>query len=245
MKRRNVNTFNILTPEDKKYLQRICRYLGSVGMKDGTLEMDVDYGNFDFSNIDWDRETHFSNNYNVEIPEKLREILKKISDYIYENDLFQSPEDDDLNYERIEFDIDSRSQEISVKHWWSFYGRGDTQSKYWEDEDGEEIFEEWNADGVLDDIEVPNNGKLTLKYNGSGDSGYIESSFDENGDGVPSAIEDWCYRQLEYNFGGWEINEGSDGEFIFNFHTTEIELIHTYNTEENASDTIYEESFAE
>ena len=145
----------------------------------------------------------------------------------------------------IEFDIDSRTQEVSVRHWWSFYSRGDSSSKYWEDEDGEEIFEEWEKDGVLDDIEVPNGGILTVKYNGSGDSGFIESSFDENGDGVPTAIEDWCYRQLEYNFGGWEINEGSDGEFIFNFDNMEIELRHTYNTEEDAHDTIYEESFAE
>jgi hypothetical protein len=48
---------------------------------------------------------------------------------------------------------------------------------------------------------------------------------------------------LESNFGGWEINEGSDGEFVFNFHTMEITLNHTYNTEQNSVDTLWEEEF--
>ena len=246
MKKRNVNSFKLLTPEDKQYLRRVCRYLSSLGMRDGSIEMDIDdWSNFNFSDINWQRETHFSNNYSAEVPDGLTPIFEKIGNYIEDRGLFTEPEQSDINYERIEFDIDSRTQEVSVRHWWSFYGRGDSSSKYWEDEDGEEIFEEWEKDGVLDDIEVPNGGILTVKYNGSGDSGFIESSFDENGDGVPTAIEDWCYRQLENNFGGWEINEGSDGEFIFNFNNMEIELVHTYNTEENDTDTIYEESFAE
>ena len=58
-------------------------------------------------------------------------------------------------------------------------------------------------------------------------------------------MEDWCYRQLENNFGGWEINEGSDGKFMFDFNNTTIQLEHTYNTEENSTDTIFEESFAD
>ena len=56
-------------------------------------------------------------------------------------------------------------------------------------------------------------------------------------------MEDWCYRELSDNYSGWEINEGSDGSFIFNFHDMTIELIHTENIEDNASDTYYEESF--
>jgi len=246
MKRKNVNSFNLLTPEDKKYLRRVCRYLASLGMQDGSIEMeDDDYGGFDFSDINWNRETHFTNNYSAEIPDGLLLILKKVGDYIQENGLYNGPEEDDLNYERIDFDIDCNDQELTVNHWWSFYARGDGNSVEWNGKEGKDIFEEWEKDGVLDDLEVPNDGMLTVKYNGSGDSGYIESDFDENGDGVPTSIEDWCYRQLENNFGGWEINEGSDGEFKFNFHNMTIELYHTYNVQEDAHDTIYEESFAE
>jgi hypothetical protein len=246
MAKRKVNSFNLLTPEDKQYLRRVCRYLASLGMQDGSIEMDVDsYGDFDFSEIDWAQETHFANNYSAEVPDGLIPIFKKIADYIQEIDLYQVPDNDDINYERVDFDIDCQKSEVSVNHWYSFYERGDGNSVEWDGEEGKDIFEEWEKDGVLEDLEIPNDGILTLKYNGSGDSGYIESSFEEIGDQVPAAIEDWCYRQLEQNFGGWEINEGSDGEFIFNFHDTSVQLNHTYNVEENTTDTIYEESFAE
>jgi hypothetical protein len=246
MARRQVNSFNLLTPEDKQYLRRVCRYLGSLGMRDGSIEMDIDSGwDYDFSDIDWEDQTHFANNYSAEVPDGLIPIYKKIADHIQENNLYKSPQYDDINYERIDFDIDCQKSEISVNHWYTYYQRGDSNSVTWDDEDDKEIFEEWEKEGVLEDLDIPNDGILTIKYNGSGDSGYIENSFEEIGDQVPAAIEDWCYNQLERNFGGWEINEGSDGEFIFNFHDMTIELNHTYNVEENTTDTIYEESFAE
>jgi hypothetical protein len=246
MARRQVNSFNLLTPEDKQYLRRVCRYLGSLGMRDGSIEMDIDSGwNFDFDEINWEDQTHFANNYSAEVPDGLIPIYKKIADYIQENNLYKSPQYDDINYERIDFDIDCQKSEISVNHWYTYYQRGDSNSVTWDAEDDKEIFEEWEKEGVLEDLDIPNDGILTIKYNGSGDSGYIENSFEEIGDQVPAAIEDWCYNQLERNFGGWEINEGSDGEFIFNFHDMTIELNHTYNVEENTTDTIYEESFAE
>lgn len=246
MARKNVNSFNILSTEDKQYLRRVCRYLASLGMRDGTIELEVDYGNFDFSDIDWDNDvTSFSNNYSAEVPEGLRPILKKIGDYIQENDLFKTPEQDDINYERIEIDIDCSGSEISISHWWSYYDRGEGSSISWDGDDGKQMFEEWETEGVFEDLEIPNNGVLTLSYNGSGDSGYIENSFDENGESVPATLEDWCYRELERNFGGWEINEGSDGEFIFNFNDMTVELVHTENLEETDVNTIYEESFAE
>jgi hypothetical protein len=50
MKRKKVNSFNILTSEDKQYLRRVCRYLASLGMQDGSIEMDIDNSaDFDFT----------------------------------------------------------------------------------------------------------------------------------------------------------------------------------------------------
>jgi hypothetical protein len=235
---------NILSPEDKLYLRRVGRYLQSMGMDDGNIEFDFDY-EFDWNDFDWDYITHFSNNYAAEIPEGLIEILKKIFKYIGTNDLDLGPNvnEGDMLSQRVDVDIDVNEKVIVVSNWWSYYDRGDSSSKYWGGEDGKEIFEEWEQNGLFEDLEIPNDGLLTIKYNGSGDSGYIESSFDEIGDQVPAPMEDWCYNQLERNYGGWEINEGSDGEFVFNFHTMEIELTHTYNVEETATNTIYEEKF--
>lgn len=245
MKSRQINTQQVLTPEDKKYLRGVSNYLRSYGMIDGSIEIDIDSGyDFDSSDIDWKNITHFSNNYRAEVPEGLISILVKIMKYIDEESLFKMPEDNDISYERVDFDIDTERQEISVNHWWSFYDTGDSNSVEWEGEQGKEIFEEWQEDGVFDELEIPNNGILTVKYNGGGDSGFIENTFEEIGDQVPATIEDWCYNELEDHFGGWEINEGSDGEFVFDFNNMTITLNHSYNIEETTSDTIYKEDFS-
>jgi len=233
----------ILTPEEKQYLRRISNYLGSMGMQDGNIEIDMDNGwEFNYEDVNWDFVTHFTNNYNADIPSGLIPILQKIMKYCDENNLIKE-HDEDINYQRLEYDIDVDSKKISFNHWWSFYSRGEGSSVTWEDEQGKEQFEHWEESGVFEDLTIPDDGILTIQYNGSGDSGYLENSFNETGDGVPASIEDWCYRELSDNYSGWEINEGSDGQFIFNFHDMTIELIHTENIEDNASDTYYEESF--
>jgi hypothetical protein len=210
-------------------------------MKDGNIEIDMDnVWEFESDEISWDDFTHFSNNYLAEIPSGLIPILQKIVDYCESGGLIQF-HDEDINYQRLEFDIDVNGKEILFYHWWSYYDIGDSQGVSWGDEEGKEIFDEWEK---VVNLEIPEDGILTVTYNGSGDSGYLESSFNETSESVPEQIEEWCYTQLSNNFGGWEINEGSDGEFIFDFNKKIITLNHTENIEADDSDTYYEESFA-
>ena len=92
--KRKINTTQVLTPEDKKYLRKVSNYLNSLGMQDGSLEIDVDSPwDFDFrEDIDWAYMTHFTNNYSAEIPSGLIPILQKIANYIEDNSLF-NPDD--------------------------------------------------------------------------------------------------------------------------------------------------------
>ena len=237
----------LLTTEEKQYLRRVCNYLSSLGMEVGEFEFEMDdYGDtLNYNNIDWNQMTHFSNNWRADVPSGLIPILQKITKYASDQELYstETPDIDAMSWQKFEISINSANKDISFNHYWSWYDRGDASGTEWSEEDGQEIFEGWEKDGVLSDLEIPQDGILTLRYNGSGDSGYIESSFEENGDSVPSTIEDWCYNQLESHYGGWEINEGSDGEFVFNFNDMTIELNHTYNTEENSFDTLWEEEF--
>ena len=234
---------NILTPEEKKYLSRICNYLNSLGMKTANIDFEIDGERFDFNNINWNRVTHFDNNYNADIPEGLIPILNKIMSFIDKKNLYERPSFDSINYERIETLIDTDSKEISVSHYYSYYDEGDTSGTEWsleenpEDESIAQIFQD------LDELDS-DESVLVLSYNGGGDSGYIESEFDEGGS-VPASVEDWAYRELENLHGGWEINEGSNGYFTFDIPNKTIELTHTYNTEESVSDTIFEENFGE
>ena len=230
---------NILTPEEKKYLGKISRYLNSLGMSLGEIEfeMEPDQEVIDYSPNDFP--THFQNNYNAEIPDGLVSILKKIIDYVDDDDLHRDlPYDGNLDYQRFDITIyANEKKEISLTHIYSFQIGGEPQGVEYDD-----MIEEWEEKGVFNDTEIPEDNYLNLKYNGGGDSGYLESNF-ENGEPVPTEVEEWCYQQLEDNFGGWEINEGSQGEFQFYFDEKNVILSHTFNIEESRTNTLWEEEF--
>jgi len=228
----------ILTPEEKKYLGKVSRYLSSLGMKYGDIIFEMASDDEEISYSENYFPTHFENNYIAEIPDGLVPILKKIIDYFDDADLFSKlPDGSDIDYQRFEITIDGVKREISLTHVYSYYSEGDSTGIEYDD-----MIEEWEEKGVFDDVSIPEYGYLTLKYNGYGDSGYIESDFD-NGDPSPGAVEEWCYQQLQDNFGGWEINEGSQGEFRFDFNEKTVILSHTYNTIVDESNTIWEEEF--
>jgi hypothetical protein len=231
----------ILTPEEKKYLRMVSNYLNSLGMKEGdiNIELDNDAGSLDSDSINWEYVRHFDNNYTAEIPDGLYPILKKILDYSDNNADFNN-DVDMLNYQSINVNIDCKDKIISVNHFYSYYGRGDGNTITWDEENDKELIDRFES--LIENM--PNDGQLTITYNGGGDSGYLEGDFIETGDGVPTEIEDWCYNELSVNFGGWEINEGSDGQFTFDFKNHTIHLDHTFNTEENESETLYEENFS-
>ena len=229
---------NILTPEEKKYLGKVSRYLASMGMNYGDINFEMEPDDEEISYGENYFPTHFDNNYYAEIPDGLVPILKKIIDYVDDDGLYSNlPDGSDIDYQRFEITIDGVKKEISLTHIYSYYSEGDSTGIEYDD-----MIEEWEEKGIFEDIEIPEDGYMVLKYNGGGDSGYIESDFD-NGERSPDEIEEWCYKQLEENFGGWEINEGSQGEFQFDFNEKTVILSHTYNTMLDSSNTIWEEEF--
>lgn len=233
----------ILTPEEKQYLKRVTNYLRSMGMSDGNIEIEMgDDESFDYEEINWNYVTRFANNYNADIPPGLIPILQKIMMYCDENGLIDEPNVDYVNYQRLEFDIDVESREITFSRLWSYNDRGNTNSTDYDSAEDIERFTEWEKE-YFSNIEIPSDGILTATYNGSGDSGYMESNFEENNEEIPSTIENWCYAELSRNFGGWENNEGSDGNFVFDFNTKVVTLNYTDNIEENSTDTYFEEEF--
>jgi hypothetical protein len=229
---------NILTPEEKKYLGKVSRYLSSLGMSYGEIQFEMEPDDDEISYRENYFPTHFENNYTAEIPDGLVPILKKIIGYVDDDGLYDEvPNDAYIDYQRFEITIDSDKREISLTHIYSFLTEGGSEGVEYDD-----MIEEWEEKGIFDDTEIPEDNYLALKYNGGGDSGYIESNF-ESGQSVPTEVEEWCYQQLEENFGGWEINEGSQGEFQFDFNEKTVILSHAYNIEESKSNTLWEEEF--
>jgi hypothetical protein len=229
---------NILTPEEKKYIGKVSRYLRSMGMTYGEIQFEMEPEEDEIAYNPKDFPTHFDNNYTAEIPDGLVPILKKIIDYVDDEGLYNElPHYANIDYQRFEITIDSVKKEISLTHTYNFLTEGDSQGIEYDD-----MIEEWEEKGVFDDTSIPEDNYLVLRYNGGGDSGYIESDF-ENGERSPDEVEEWCYKQLEENFGGWEINEGSQGEFQFDFNEKTVILSHTYNIEEYKTNTLWEEEF--
>ena len=232
---------SVLTKEEKLNLRKTAYYLRSFGMNFGSVELHSDYVDysFDFSEINWDEIDSFSNNYKIKIPQVLFPIIKKIlnsnnSEFNYKEEPF---------WEGIEILIDAVKFTITLSHHYSYYSTSDAESITFDSEDDQRLIDGFGKSVIELGGQIPQNGVLTLKYDGGGDSGYLEGDFVE-GPAVPKDIEDWCYNELEENFGGWEINEGSSGYFYFDFDNKELTLQHTENVEISAQNTLYEENFS-
>lgn len=233
---------SILTPEEKKYLRRISRYLESYELRQGNIEiveLEDGYEVYNVSDINFDGVTNFSNNYSAEVPEGLVPIIKKIVAAGEKNqDKIDFP--DYIDYGRIEIEIDIINSEIRLIHYIVYTEAADESSVEYTIGGGIglDVFNsirEESTDVFVEPV-------MELRYNGSGDSGYMEDRF-ENGVPVTGTIEDWCGRALSYSFGGWENNEGSQGYFLFNMVNNTAELHHTYNEQNNATTTLFEEEY--
>ena len=76
---------------------------------------------------------------------------------------------------------------------------------------------------------------VTADYDGSGDSGQIQD-LEFGSDKVPPAlgttVQDLFYDVLEDLYGGWEINEGSFGQFRWDVAGDSINLVHNMRIED-------------
>ena len=99
----------LLTPEEKKYLDRISRYIQSMGEKEVSIDIEAnDYDSqTEISDIDWETVTQFDNNYrnSMDIPSGFIEILQKIFSYIDQSGAYSFPDVDGVNYNQFSVEI--------------------------------------------------------------------------------------------------------------------------------------------
>jgi len=95
---------------------------------------------------------------------------------------------------------------------------------------------------IKNDSEDLQGNVISMSFGGGGDSGSIEGGENELGESIdiPTSFEDFGYDILEKYFGGWENNEGGNGNVLLNF--TEPGEVHwaiemNMNGEEGFSDT--------
>ena len=160
----------LLTPEEKKYLERVARYIQSMGEKQVEIRIEANEwdGKTEISDIEWEDITHFDWNSSLEIPSGFIEILQKIFNYIDESNRYSFPDIDGLNYHDFLIDINAAGKSITVSQIYGYYAAGDGEEIEFEEP---EIMEEWKDQLETNGAEIPRDGVLTARYSGGGDDG--------------------------------------------------------------------------
>ena len=208
-----------LDEEQLKTLKLFSYYCGSHGASKVTKDVYLtDGGSIDWIEPYWYSET----GTRVEGYDKINSLIETILD----SDLF-----DDYYFEgsgRVDIVLYVKERKLTIDLYHTEYGT-ENSSMVFEDFDDKEFTEFFTELSGLSGV---------LDFSGSGDSGWIED-YIRTSDGTmkcPKFLEDWAYHQLAINYGGWEINEGSQGSFVIDSMGKYIRLDFGMNTEESVSD---------
>ena len=184
--------------------------------------------------------------HNFPIPIE-RMLEKYLDEQIPENDRY-SP-DGDGEYWEYRLYIDPKERTLKVFGKYTVYSSEFGAVWSSESEHDDELKK------ILDDLQKylieqgstkVGNNRYHLNFSGGGDGGMLEGpgTFDNDITMEPNGeIEDYCYAVLENNYGGWEINEGSQGEFLFDIGDGTVECEFSWNTEDSAEELVFSKKY--
>jgi hypothetical protein len=220
--------------ELKKKILLIFKYLDIKGCRYAEKEGDYYSMNFHDQNNQWWCVTKTHNRNLIRLPLDISQELEVLIDN-HQNE-FSYFGDDPYGFE-VRLYPDTKT--ISVYEQYSEYQIGDTQTVTVDIEQEPEVKQ------IIDHYckkEEICRGNITFQFHGGGDSGYIEDSGTSDFDGpakIYEPAEDMFYRMLSINFGGWEINEGSQGDCIIDMDLEQLQLDFEQNYEESKSDEVW------
>jgi len=166
----------------------------------------------------------------IKLPERLKNFYEKLVNLVMEEDF----EIDYDNYHTINVTYDIDDNQLLIRDNEVVLVTKDSgTSEEIDSPDLLETMKNWLDKGIL---------MMKVEFSGGGDSGYIEDyGYDEKGNNhpIPASMEDFLYNMLESNFGGWEINEGAQGQFEIYNKSSEIILSIGVNEEETETTTLW------
>lgn len=80
--------------------------------------------------------------------------------------------------------------------------------------------------------------ELEVNYDGGGDDGYIQDE-----EYIPTVFTDISYEILNAFYGGWELNEGSQGTILYDFRNKKVSIHHNLFENEGFDVDVYEMDF--
>jgi hypothetical protein len=218
---------NTLTPEQAKTLKLFSYYCQSNGAEEVNQHLYMYQCTVDHWGEWW------SKGYGASI-EPYKEISDTIEQIVMENNLLDSVDMDCENNGNLKINIDCKERKIIISAE-EYVMRDNAMGQVLE---YDEIDSEEKE--VIDKVfEIMSKGEFNIGkiyFDGGGDSGEIYERIEyENGqseDINDNDIMNFLYRWLENFYGGWEINEGSHGVFVFHSRTKEVELEFNEHTED-------------
>lgn len=183
---------------------------------------------FDWEERDWTS----AHGRSVNGYDKIDDLIHKI---VSEEDYFLNMFTDCEGSQRIEIGVDCDERELSITLFETIFGQEPHFLTYNLDEIQEEFGDETH-DSVVRLFDMLNGVDGRVDFSGGGDDGYIDD-FIVVGDQeitLSDEINDMLFSILSNNFSGWEINEGSNGNFVFDTDKNWILFDFNYNTEEES-----------
>lgn len=209
-----------LSPEERKAIKQYFVFIKSNGADTASIDVNFEYGDPAYiSGIIGD------NGRAIPLFSPVQPIIDKIIDKVDTDefeDNFHNGEND-VEFFSVDIIFDATDKKIIVE---CNYSTPDEEEAFDESEINDmDIFKEYTDRGV---------SEIICTYNGGGDSGYVDGDMSVDGEreNTPAFLEDMCYDALS-GFGGWEINEGSQGNIVFNLVDKTITVNHSWNTEEH------------
>ena len=213
----------VVTEEQLKSLKLFSYYLQSHGIKTAVIEYYLEYCQVDYSS----NTAHSRDGSSAELYDA---IEKTLLDIIEANNLADM--DDCDNRGALTFHIDCEERTLEAEVYETVYGTRDMSDSI-EVNELKDLEDKITLESLFSKIKEEGKPSTTRVYfNGSGDSGDIDGHT-QDGTALPNDVLHYFYRWLENFYGGWEINEGSQGYFAIDTDESTIFLDFQENTEEN------------
>jgi len=211
-----------VTDEQAKTLKLFAYYTQGYGKKEvntGIYTQDCQE--------DWRDDEWYGDGSNLESYEAIDNCINQI---IEEHDLFEKLMSDCDNRGQLNINIDCVERTLKIDAYETKFDTNPSNDMLeLSDIESEDLIKIFNY------MKSKKYSEGVVKFAGGGDSGEIESRIEYDGNftkQIPEGVESFFYEWLENHFGGWEINEGSQGQFIFNANEGNLELQFGENTEE-------------
>lgn len=214
---------NTLTPEQIKSLKLFAYYCQGYGADEVTqYQYMSNCEELDYYDQSWQKEYGSTiSGYDA--------INSTIQEIIDDNVLTSEGDDRDCdNNGQLKISIDCKERNITINVEENRVENNEMVTEFdgIEDEDVLKLFEHMNESNFSEGV---------VEFDGGGDSGEIQDKILFDGDieeEISAGVSDFLYRELENFYGGWEINEGSHGQFIFR-KSGVIELVFNEHREDS------------